>query len=192
MARLLPLLVPSLFAFAACDKSGPTAEMDTGLAAAASTTASAAAASAPSTASSHAATRDAGRMMPPRPVPTSSPTVTIGMPEQAQLQAISYMQAMQAPQQGVDAPADPVYAKGIADSLRSMGKVDIVSSGRRIELTLTKGCDATLPKNAAGRSSAGSLSVLLANGVLVMGCVDRSVECWQSTRDADDVLCVHK
>ncbi len=191
MTRLLPLLVPPFLVLAACDKSGPLAEIDAGPAMAATTTASATAASAPSTASSQASTRDAGRVMPPRPVPTSSPTVTIGMPEQAQLQAISYMQAMQAPQPG-DAPADPTYAKGIADSLRSTGKVDVISSGRRIQITLTKGCDATLPKNAAGRSSAGSLSVLLANGVLVMGCVDRSVECWQSTRDADDVLCVHK
>jgi hypothetical protein len=101
------------------------------------------------------------------------------------------MQAMQAPQPS-DASADPTYAKQIADALHGLGKVDVISSGRRIAVTLPKGCDASFGKTAAARSSAGSLGVLLANGVLVMGCVDRSVECWQSTRDADDVLCVHK
>jgi hypothetical protein len=181
------LLVLALLA--ACDKSGPLADLD--VAAGPATVPSTPAASATAASSAPATTRDAGRVMPPRPVPTSSPTVTIGMPEQVQLQAISYMQAMQAPWPG-DASADPTYAKQIADSIRSLGKVEVISSGRRIQVTLPKGCDASFPKSAAGRSSAASLGVLLANGILVVGCVDKSVECWQSTRDADDVLCVHK
>jgi hypothetical protein len=186
MARPLSLVVLALLP--ACDKSGPLAnlELDAAPAAAPSTSA----ASAAPTPSAQPTVRDAGRVMPPRPVPTSSPTVTIGMPQEAQLQAISYMQAMQAPQ-SYDAPADPVYSKQVADSMRSMGKVDVISSGRRIMVTLAK-CDATFPKSAVGRSTAASLGVMLANGVMVVGCVDKSVECWQSTRDPDDVLCVHK
>jgi hypothetical protein len=184
MLRSLPLLALGLLA--GCDKSGPLADLETGSPAPVAASAAPTASSATTQAGS---TRDAGRVMPPRPVPTSSPTVTIGMPEEAQLQAISYMQAMQAPQSS-DAPANAAYDKQVADSLRSLGKVDV--TGRRIEVTLAKGCDAAFPKSAAGRSSAGSLSVLFTNGVLVVGCVDRSVECWQSTRDPDDVLCVHK
>ncbi len=172
---------------AACDKSGPLADLDTGSPAPAA--ASIASTTSPPSSQASAPARDAGRVMPPRPVPTSTPTVTIGMPEQVQLQAISYMQAMQARQPG-DAPDDPAYDKQVGDSLRSLGKVDV--TGRKIEIMLAKGCDASFPKSAAGRSSAGSLGVLLANGVLVIGCADRVVRCLQSTRDPDDVLCVHK
>jgi len=55
-----------------------------------------------------------------------------------------------------------------------------------------KGCDATLPKQLIARSTGASLGVLLAHGVLVMKCLDKQVQCLQSTRDADDVLCTHK
>jgi hypothetical protein len=126
-----------------------------------------------------------------RPVPTSSPTVLITMPMDVQLQAIQYMASMQAPQPG-DAPADPTYAKGIANSLRGVGRPDVVSSGRRIDILLEKGCDATLPRQAIARSTGASLTTLLAHGVLVVRCADHSLQCLQSTRDADDVLCTHK
>ncbi len=129
--------------------------------------------------------------MPPRPVPTGSPTVTITMPMETQLQAIQYMAAMQAPWPG-DAPADPDYAKQIADSLKSTGKTDVISSGRLIEVKMDKGCDATLPKQALARSTGAPLGTLLAHGVLVVKCLDRQVQCLQSMRDADDVLCTHK
>jgi hypothetical protein len=187
MERPLTLLVLALLP--ACEKSGPLADLDVG--AAPASTPSTPAASAAPTPSAQATVRDAGRVMPPRPVPTSTPTVTIGMPEQVQLQAIQYMEAMKAPQ-SYDAPADAAYGKQIADSMRSMGKVDVLESGRQIMVTLPKGCDATFPKSAAGRSSAASLGVMLANGVLVVGCTDKSVQCLQSTRDASDVLCVHR
>ncbi len=129
--------------------------------------------------------------MPPRPVPTTSPTVTITMPMETQLQAIQYMAAMQAPWPS-DAPANPDYAKQIADSLKSVGKPDVISSGRLIEVKMDKGCDATLPKQALARSTGAPLGTLLAHGVLVVKCLDRQVQCLQSTRDADDVLCTHK
>jgi hypothetical protein len=113
------------------------------------------------------------------------------MPQEVQLQAIQYMAAMQAPQPS-DSPADPDYAKQIADSMRPMGKTDIIANGRLIELKMDKGCDATLPKQAIARSTGATLGVLLAHGVLVMKCLDKQVQCLQSTRDADDVLCTHK
>jgi hypothetical protein len=188
---------PSLLALAAllaasqagCDKSGPLADLDTKMAAASAS--ASAAAMAASSAPTDAATPVATRAMPPRPVPTSSPTVLITMPLEVQLQAIQYMAAMQAPQPG-DAPADPDYANQIAGSLKSAGKTDVISSGRLIEVKLDKGCDATWPRQALARSTGAPLGTLLAHGVLVVKCLDRQVQCLQSTRDQDDVLCTHK
>jgi hypothetical protein len=182
------LLAGIALALAACDKSGPLANLDAG----SPWPAASAAAPASAVASiSSASAADAGRAMPKRPVPTSSPTVLVTMPIDVQLQAIQYMAAMQAPQPS-DAPADPAFAKTIADGLRGVGTPDVVSSGRRIDITMQKGCDATLPKQAIARTSAASLTTLLAHGVLVVRCADKNLQCLQSTRDADDVLCTHK
>jgi hypothetical protein len=173
----------------ACDKGGPLADLD---AASTWTVVPSATASGAGPSSPSAAVRDAGRVMPARPVPTSSPTVFITMPQDVQLQAIQYMAAMQAPQPG-DAPADPAYAKQVADQLHGVGKTDVISSGRRIDLLLEKGCDATLPRESIARhTAAASLTTLLAHGVLVVRCADHALQCLQSTRDADDVLCTHK
>lgn len=181
------LLLASLAMVAACDKSGPLANLDASGTWAVNPGSVEASAPAPV----DAGVVEAGRVMPPRPVPTSSPTVTITMPMETQLQAIQYMAAMKAPQPG-DAPADPEYAKQMADRLRSVGKPDVISSGREVEVKLEKGCDATLPKLAVARQTGATLGVLLAHGMLVVACMDHSVECLQSTRDADDVLCVHR
>jgi hypothetical protein len=176
----------------ACDKSGPLASLDASSTWAIVPSATATASGDTVAATPPATTRDAGRVMPPRPVPTSSPTVLITMSQDVQLQAIQYMAAMQAPQPS-DAPADPAYAKQIADQLRGVGKTDVISSGRRIDVTLEKGCDATLPREVIARhTAAASLTTLLAHGVLVVRCADRALQCLQSTRDADDVLCTHK
>jgi hypothetical protein len=170
---------------AACDRSGPLADLDAGWTIAPS------AAAGPTSPSTPPSTPDAGRHMPPRPVPTSSPTVRITMPMDVQLQAIQYMAAMQAPQPD-DAPADPAYAQAIASSLSAVGKPDVVSSGRLIDVHLSKGCDATLPRESVARHTGASLTTLLAHGVLVIRCTDHELQCLQSTRDADDVLCVHR
>jgi hypothetical protein len=177
----------------ACDKSGPLAELDAsgGWTAPASPAFSASSGAVGAAGADGGAAQAQARAMPPRPVPTSNPTVTITMPEQVQLQAIQYMAAMQAPQPG-DAPADPAYAKTIADQLRAIGKPEVISSGRKIDVTMPKGCDATVPKQAIARYTGASLTTLLAHGVLVVRCVDREVQCLQSTRDGDDVLCTHK
>jgi hypothetical protein len=169
-----------------CDRSGPLADLDAGW------TITPSAAPAESGASiAPAAPVDAGRRMPPRPVPTTNPTVRITMPIDVQLQAIQYMAAMEAPQPD-DAPADPAYAQSIASSLASMGKIEVVSSGRRIDITMARGCDASVPKQAIARHTSALLTTLLAHGVIVIRCADHEVQCLQSTRDADDVLCTHK
>jgi hypothetical protein len=192
---LLLLLVqgPALSAVAAlaalaagCDKSGPLAELDAGSTWVVAPSASADAG--PSTASSPPV--DAGRVMPPRPVPTTNPTVRITMPVDIQLQAIQYMAAMQAPQPN-DPPVDPTYAKDLADKLRAVGRTDVVSSGRRIDIFPPR-CDANLPREAVTRHSGAMLTTLLAHGVLVVRCADKELQCLQSTRDPDDVLCTHK
>jgi hypothetical protein len=172
MRGLLILALGSLFA-SACDKSGPLADID---------------ASSPWPLARSA--NSAPATMPPRPVPTSSPTVRITMPMETQLQAIQYMAAMQAPQPS-DAPADLTYAKQIADGLAPVGKTD-VSSGRLIDVKMSKGCNATLPRESIARHTGASLTTLLAHGVLVVRCTDHELQCLQSTRDADDVLCVHR
>jgi hypothetical protein len=192
---MLRASVGLLALLAACDKSGPLADIDASspwpLASAAPPSAPPPPSATAAAADATAAPADAGRAMPPRPVPTTNPTVRITMPIDVQLQAIQYMAAMQAPQPS-DAPADPAYAGQIADSLKALGKPDVVSSGRRIDLAMAKGCDATLPRQAIARYTGASLPVLLAHGVLVVRCADRELQCLQSTRDADDVLCTHK
>ena len=181
------LLVTLAAGSLACDQSGPLADIDAGW----TISPSAQPAASASPASSSASAADAGRHMPPRPVPTSSPTVRISMPMDVQLQAIQYMVAMQAPQPD-DAPADPAYAQTIASGLASVGKTEVISSGRLIDIHLSKGCDATLPKESIARHTGASLTTLLAHGILVIRCADHDLQCLQSTRDADDVLCTHK
>jgi hypothetical protein len=173
-------------AAAGCDKSGPLAELDAQgtWVTAPSASASGGAAAAP------AAPFDAGRVMPPRPVPTTSPTVKITMPIDVQLQAIQYMAAMQAPQPS-DPPADPAFAKDLAEKLRPVGKIDVISSGRLIDLRVGR-CSDTLPKESITRYTGSTITGLLPHGVLVIRCTDKEVQCLQSTRDADDVLCAHK
>jgi hypothetical protein len=178
----------------ACDNAGRLTDMDAATASPLASTpvlshANPASPSAPVSAT--VALVDTRRSMPPRPVPIASPTVRITMPMDVQLQAIQYMAAMQAPQPG-DAPADPAYAQQIADALRAIGKTDVVSSGRRIDIAMARGCDPTLPREALARRTSASLTTLLAHGVLVVRCADRGLQCLQSTRDADDVLCTHK
>jgi hypothetical protein len=187
MFRGLLVVAPALTLCTACDKSGPLADLDTK----ASASARSAPAAPPATTTPAASPAVPTRVMPPRPVPTTSPTVLITMPELVQLQAIQYMAAMQAPQPS-DASADPAYAKQIAEQLRAVSRTDVVSSGRRIDMLLERGCDATLPRESIARHTGASLTTLLGHGVLVVRCADHVLQCLQSTRDANDVLCTHK
>lgn len=183
-------LASSLALAGGCDKSGPLANVDASNPWPNASAMPASSSPAP-TATVDAAPAASHRIMPPRPVPTSSPTVLITMPLDVQLQAIQYMAAMQAPQPD-DAPADPVYAKTIADAFRGLGTPDVISSGRLIQVKMDHGCDATVPRTAVARSTGATLGVLLAHGVLVVKCFDNKLQCLQSTRDADDVLCTRK
>jgi hypothetical protein len=194
--RAVPVFLVGFLALAAaflpaCDKSGPLADLDAGSPWPTAPSVAPGAGSVTPAASASVASHDAGRIMPERPVPTSSPTVLISMPVEVQLKAIQYMASMQAPQPE-DAPADPTYAKSIADRLRGVGRPDVVSSGRRIDILMEKGCDATLPKQSIARTTGASLTTLLAHGVLVVRCADHQIQCLQSTRDPDDVLCTRK
>jgi hypothetical protein len=140
--------------------------------------------------------------MPPRPIPKPAMTVGSGMPAETQMKAIAYMSAMGQPGPG-DANADPDYAAALALSLKpitlSMDKgpaeeklrldrVEVVASGRRLDLLMADGCDARTPQQAAARVGA-TFVTLQAHGVLVIRCNDSHVQCLQSTRDPSDVLC---
>ena len=93
----------------------------------------------------------------------------------------------------IDAPADPEYAKQLAQDLAAVGHIDVISSGRTIDIGVAKGnCDATMPKQALVRHTGASMTTLLAHGVLVVRCHDHDLQFLQSMRDADDVLCVHR
>jgi hypothetical protein len=181
-----------LCALSSCTKMGPLSDLEAGSASSPwpgvssnSTAAAPAAESQPTAPATVAA-------MPPRPVPRSSPTVTVTMPLEVQLKAIQYMASMQAPRAD-DSPADEAYAQSIAAQLRAVGRTDVVSGGRQIDIQTDKGCTAVLPREAvAHHTGASSLATLLAHGVLVVRCWDRALQCLQSTREADDVLCTRR
>ncbi len=141
--------------------------------------------------------------MPPRPVPRTSPTVGSGMPMETQMRAVAYMAAMGQPRAD-DAPADPQYAallaaqlrpiafaldRGSAEDKAKLDRVEVVGSGRRIDLLLASGCDAQAPMRAVVTRANVPLSTLRSHGVLVVRCNDARVQCLQSTRDPTDVLC---
>jgi len=140
--------------------------------------------------------------MPPRPIPKPAMTVGSGMPAETQMKTIAYMAAMGQPGPG-DANADPEYAaslavqlkpitmsmdKGPADDKLRLDRVEVVASGRRIDLLMADGCDARAPQQAAARAGA-TFVTLQSHGVLVIRCNDSHVQCLQSTRDPSDVLC---
>jgi hypothetical protein len=141
--------------------------------------------------------------MPVRPIPKPALTVGSGMPAETQMKAIAYMAAMSQPGPG-DANAEPEYAANLAEQLKpitmSMDKgnpeeklrldrVEVVGSGRRIDLLMADGCDAKVPQFAVAQRAGTSLVTLQAHGVLVIRCNDSHVQCLQSTRDLSDILC---
>jgi hypothetical protein len=151
--------------------------------------------------SSDAATWDGA--MPPRPIPKPALTVGSGMPAETQMKAIAYMAAMSQPGMG-DANADPDYAAGLATQLKPitmamdkgpaedklrLNRVEVVASGRRIDLLMADGCDARAPQTAVVQRAGVSFVNLQSHGVLVIRCNDSRVQCLQSTRDPSDVLC---
>jgi len=139
--------------------------------------------------------------MPERPVPRFQTMVGSGMSIEVQQKAIAYMVAMRAPHPD-DVAADPTYANDLAAKLRPitlsmdngadkarMNRVDVVANGRQIDLLLASGCDEHAPQRAVVNRAAAPLATLVSHGVLVVRCNDAKVQCLQSTRDPDDVLC---
>ena len=185
-----------LLASAACDN-----KQDAGAAKGAGT----------ATATATAVTSDAGDeagakaaatvVMPERPLPRPQFMVGSGMPIELQQKAVAYMAAMRAPHPD-DAAADPAYANDLVTKLKPvalsmdtggdkarMNRVDVIASGRQIDILMATGCDEHTPQRAIVNRLGLPLSTLVAHGVLVVRCNDTKIQCLQSTRDAEDVLC---
>lgn len=173
--------------------------------------ASATASAAPTTAAADAAVAaadDAGSEagaakpnMPERPIPRPQATVAFTMPVEVQQKAIAYMVAMRAPAIG-DPPADTAYANDLVNKLKpiamgmdtgpnkgTMNRVELHPSGRQIEILMSGGCDDKAPMRAVVTRLNTPLTLVASHGVFVIRCNDARVQCLQSTRDPDDVLC---
>jgi len=139
--------------------------------------------------------------MPERPVPRPQTMVRSGMSIEIQQKAISYMVAMRAPHLD-DVPAEPTYAADLVVKLKPivlsmdsgadkarMDRVELVANGRQIDLLMAGGCDEKTPFRAVVSRAGVPLATLVSHGVLVIRCNDVKIQCLQSTRDSDDVLC---
>ena len=139
--------------------------------------------------------------MPERPVPRPQTMVDKNMPIEVQQKAISYMVAMRAPHLD-DAAADPAYAKDLAEKLKPialsmdsgadkarMNRVEVVANGRQLDILMAAGCDEKTPQRAVVGRAGVAFATLVSHGMLVVRCNDARIQCLQSTRDPDDVLC---
>ena len=139
--------------------------------------------------------------MPERPIPKGQTMVNASAPIDVQQKAIAYMVAMRAPR--VDDPSsDPAYANDLATKLRPillsldngpekarLNRVEVAANGRQIDLLMSGGCDEKAPLKAVVQRAGVPLATLVLHGVMVVRCNDARIQCLQSTRDADDVLC---
>ncbi len=111
------------------------------------------------------------------------------------------MVAMRAPHTD-DSAADPVYANELVTKLKPialsmdtgadkarMNRVEAIANGRQIDILMSGGCDEKMPLRAVTTRAGISLAALLTHGVLVLRCNDARIQCLQSTRDPEDVLC---
>lgn len=134
-------------------------------------------------------------------MPKPQTMVTSSMPVDVQMKAVSYMVAMRAPRLD-DVPADPAYAADLVTKLKPislsmdsggdkarMNAVSMVANGRQIDILMASGCDEKMPLRAVVTRAGLSFVTLVSHGVLVIRCNDAKVQCLQSTRDPDDVLC---
>ncbi len=139
--------------------------------------------------------------MPERPVPKPQTMVSSSMSIEVQQKAIGYMVAMRAPHPD-DAAADPAYAGDLAMKLKPialsmdtgaskerMNRVDVVANGRQIDILMATGCDDRTAQRAVVHRAGRSFFDLASHGVLVVRCNDSRIQCLQSTRNPDDVLC---
>lgn len=139
--------------------------------------------------------------LPERPIPKPQTMVSSGMSIEVQQKAIAYMVAMRAPHPG-DASADPTYAGELIAKLKPislsmdtgadkarMNRVEMVASGRQIDMFMSNGCDERTAQKAIIHRAGLTMLTLSSHGVLVVRCNDARVQCLQSTRDPEDVLC---
>lgn len=139
--------------------------------------------------------------MPERPIPRPQTTVSMRMPEDVQLKASAYMAAMRSARPD-DPTVDAPFANDLVTKLKPillaadkgpdkarLNRVDIAYGGRQIDLLMSQGCEATTPKNIVASRANVPLSTLLSHGILVVRCNDTKIQCLQSIRDPDDVLC---
>jgi hypothetical protein len=198
MRSLLVTLI--LLSSLACDKDEKAKQLAQQVSGDADTP-GASSASAPRTALDAAAAAPASVAMPERPIPKGQTMVSMGAPEEVQMKAITYMAAMRSPHPG-DANSDPAYAADLQNKLKPVllgldkgpdkpkwNRVEVSVNGREIDLLMSQGCDAETPKRAVVNGAGVPLTTLLSHGVLVVKCNDVKVQCLQSTRDPDDVLC---
>lgn len=138
--------------------------------------------------------------MPERPVALPETMVGANMPIDVQQKAIAYMVAMRAPRPD-DASADPAYATDLVSKLKPivqaldtgadkrLNRVEMVASGRQIDLLMAGGCDEKTPTRAIVQRAGLTFTTLVSHGVLVVRCNDARIQCLQSTREPEDVLC---
>lgn len=139
--------------------------------------------------------------MPERPIPKGQTMVSASAPIEQQQKAIAYSMAMRAPR-AEDANAEPDYAKELADKLRGislsmdngpdkgrMNRTEVLANGRQIDLLMSGGCNEKTPMSAVVQRAGVRLATLAMHGVFVVRCNDARIQCFQSTRDGDDVLC---
>ncbi len=136
-----------------------------------------------------------------RPVPKDVTVVRMDMPEDVQMKASQYMAAMRAP--GDDDPsADPTFAEELRKKLdgfsramdrgsdkATMNRSAVMAGARQIDLLMSEGCQPDTPKRLTVQRAGVQLSMAYQHGVLVIRCNDKKLQCLQSTRDPDDVLC---
>ncbi len=193
-----------LLVLAACDNKQDTSRAGTGASASASAsqTSGADAGTAGSIVDASVAAKPAmSASMPERPVQRPQTMVTASMPVDVQMKAVSYMVAMRAPHLD-DAAADPAYAADLVTKLKPislamdsggskgrMNAVNIVANGRQIDMLMSAGCDEKTLLRAVVTRAGLSFATLVSHGVLVVRCNDAKIQCLQSTRDPEDVLC---
>lgn len=200
MRAPLPLVLSILLASAACDEKKEATPSSAPSATATTTTA------APTTAASGAPSASADKpaasvAMPERPVPKPQYMISSSAPIEQQQKAIAYSMAMRAPRPD-DANADPAYAKDLAEKLKGislsmdngpdkgrMNRTEVIANGRQIDLLMSGGCNEKTPLGAVVQHAGVPLATLASHGVFVVRCNDARIQCFQSTRDPDDVLC---
>ncbi len=194
MRAPLPLVLTILLASAACDEKKEAAPS-------APTSATAPVTSAVAPASESAAKPAASFAMPERPVPKPEHMISASAPIEQQQKAIAYSMAMRAPRPD-DANAEPDYAKDLAEKLKSislsmdngpdkgrMNRTEVIANGRQIDLLMSGGCSEKTPMSAVVQRAGVPLATLASHGVFVVRCNDARIQCFQSTRDPEDVLC---